>query len=54
MNGIYWGLTSLALMGKKDALNRKEMIDWVMSCWVEDEGKFATCPPITNHRLDLV
>lgn len=38
MNGIYWGLTSLALMGRKDALDRQEMIDWVMSCWVEEEG----------------
>lgn len=41
MNGIYWGLTALALMGKQDALPRKEMIDWVMSCWNEDVGQSA-------------
>lgn len=48
MNGIYWGLTSLALMGRKDALDRQEMIDWVMSCWVEEEGGSATFPPLSD------
>jgi len=38
MNGIYWGLTALALMDRQDALDRQEMIDWVMSCWDEDAG----------------
>ena len=38
MNGIYWGLTALALMGHQDALNRQEMIDWVMSCWDDEAG----------------
>ncbi|KAK9896931.1 terpenoid cyclases/Protein prenyltransferase [Cystobasidium minutum MCA 4210] len=49
MNGIYWGLTSLALMGRKDALDRQEMIDWVMSCWVEEEGAFAPHPGHDPH-----
>lgn len=40
MNGVYWGLTALALMNKTDALPREAMIDWVMSCWDEEVGAF--------------
>lgn len=39
MNGIYWGLTALALMGHKDALPKDEMLAWVMSCWNDDVGE---------------
>ena len=46
MNGIYWGLTALALMDHQDALDRQEMIDWVMSCWVEDIGGTLKLPPV--------
>ncbi|CAD6565878.1 MAG: hypothetical protein CYPHOPRED_000081 [Cyphobasidiales sp. Tagirdzhanova-0007] len=49
MNGIYWGLTALALMDHQDALDRQEMIDWVMSCWVEDIGAFAPHPGHDPH-----
>ena len=38
MNAIYWGLTSLCIMNQKDALDRDEMIDFVMSCWDEEAG----------------
>ena len=38
MNGVYWGLTALTLMGQTNALPREEMIDWVMSCWDEEAG----------------
>ena len=38
MNAIYWGLTSLCIMNQKDALNRDEMIDFVMSCWDDESG----------------
>lgn len=38
MNGIYWGLTALALMGKENSLPKEEMIKWVMSCWNEEIG----------------
>lgn len=40
MNGVYWGLTALALMGQTGALLREEMIDWVMSCWDEEAGAY--------------
>lgn len=38
MNAIYWGLTALCIMKHKDALNREEVIDFVMSCWDEEAG----------------
>lgn len=38
MNAVYWGLTALCVMKHKDALNREEMIDFVMSCWDEEAG----------------
>ena len=38
MNAIYWGLTALCIMGHKEALDRQETIDFVMSCWDEDAG----------------
>lgn len=38
MNGIYWGLTALALMRRTDALPKEEMVSWVMSCWDERAG----------------
>ncbi|KAK4698761.1 hypothetical protein P7C70_g7509, partial [Phenoliferia sp. Uapishka_3] len=38
MNGIYWGLTALALMGHQDALPKDAVIEWVMSCWDESVG----------------
>ncbi|GAA5823686.1 hypothetical protein JCM11251_000725 [Rhodosporidiobolus azoricus] len=49
MNGVYWGLTALALMGKMDALPREEMIEWVMSCWNEDAGGFSPHPGHDPH-----
>lgn len=42
MNAIYWGLTALCVMDHKDALNREEMIEFVMSCWDEEAGLFQS------------
>ncbi|CEQ42876.1 SPOSA6832_04750, partial [Sporobolomyces salmonicolor] len=36
MNGVYWGLTALAFMGRMHALPKDDMIQWVMSCWNDD------------------
>lgn len=44
MNGVYWGLTALCLMGRKDALPRDEMIEWVMNCWDEEVGESIHAP----------
>ena len=40
LNAIYWGLTALCTMKRKDALDREEMIDFVMSCWDDEAGLF--------------
>lgn len=32
MNGAYWGLTTLDLLGKLDAVNSDEIIQWIMKC----------------------
>lgn len=42
MNAIYWGLTALCTMKNKDALDRNEMIEFVMSCWDEQAGSSST------------
>ena len=39
INGVYWGLTALCIMGRKDALPRDEMVDYVMSCWDDEAGE---------------
>ena len=49
MNGIYWGLTALALLGRTDALSRDDMLEWVLSCWVPDAGAFAPHPGHEPH-----
>ena len=40
MNAIYWGLTALCIMDHKDALDRDEMIEFVMSCWDDEAGRW--------------
>ncbi|RKP23963.1 terpenoid cyclases/protein prenyltransferase alpha-alpha toroid [Syncephalis pseudoplumigaleata] len=32
LNGVYWGLTALALLGQPDALDRSDVIDYILSC----------------------
>lgn len=32
INGAYWGLTTLDLLGKIDAVNSEEVVSWVMKC----------------------
>ena len=44
MNAVYWGLTALCTMNRKDALGREEMIDFVMSCWDEEAGHTFMSP----------
>jgi prenyltransferase beta subunit len=38
LNAVYWGFTALYILGKPDALDREEMIEFVMSCWDEGAG----------------
>ena len=49
LNAVYWGLTALCIMGHQDALSRDDMIDFVMSCWDEEAGRFlAPATPSIN------
>jgi hypothetical protein len=45
LNAIYWGYTALAIMNHPDALDREQMIDFVMSCWDQEAGivAFSLC-----------
>ncbi|KAG2002567.1 rab geranylgeranyltransferase, variant 3 [Coprinopsis cinerea AmutBmut pab1-1] len=54
LNAVYWGLTALAVMGHQDALNREEMIDFVMSCWDEEQGAFGAHPDHDAHLLSTL
>lgn len=38
MNAIYWGLTALCILDRKDALDRDELIKFVHSCWDNNAG----------------
>ena len=45
VNGVYWGLTALCIMGHQDALPREEMVDYVLECWDDEAGQFSTLKP---------
>ncbi|KAK4240773.1 terpenoid cyclases/protein prenyltransferase alpha-alpha toroid [Achaetomium macrosporum] len=53
LNGLYWGLTSLHLLGRPDALPRAETIDFVLSCQ-HDSGGFGAAPGHDAHMLSTV
>lgn len=39
MNGVYWGLTALEILGRPEVLDRQALIDFVFSCWNNDTGE---------------
>ncbi|KAJ5082166.1 geranylgeranyl transferase type 2 subunit beta [Penicillium argentinense] len=53
LNGVYWGLTALHLLGHPDALPREETIDFVLSCQ-NDNGGFGAAPGHDAHMLYTV
>jgi len=42
LNAVYWGFTALSIMGRPDALDRDEMVEFVMSCWDDEAGIYCT------------
>lgn len=50
LNGVYWGLTALHLMGRPDALPRDETIKFVRECQNQDGG-FGAAPGHDSHML---
>ncbi|CEJ95080.1 Putative Type-2 protein geranylgeranyltransferase subunit beta [[Torrubiella] hemipterigena] len=53
LNGVYWGLNALHLMGHPDALPRQDTIDFVLSCQHENGG-FGAAPGHDAHMLSTV
>lgn len=39
MNGVYWGLTALEILGRPEVLDRQALIDFVISCWNDETGE---------------
>ncbi|KAI9843930.1 MAG: hypothetical protein M1838_002397 [Thelocarpon superellum] len=53
LNGVYWGLTALHLLGHPDALPRSDTIEFVLSCQHE-HGGFGAGPGHDAHMLYTV
>lgn len=53
LNGVYWGLNALHLLGRPDALPRQETVDFVLSCQHENGG-FGAAPGHDAHMLSTV
>lgn len=53
LNGLYWGLAALHLLGHPQALPREETIDFVLSCQHENGG-FGAAPSHDAHMLYTV
>ncbi|KAI4132703.1 MAG: hypothetical protein LQ347_002485 [Umbilicaria vellea] len=53
LNGVYWGLTALHLLGHPEALPRDETIEFVLSCQ-HDNGGFGAAPGHDAHMLYTV
>ncbi len=53
LNGLYWGLTALHLLGHPEALPRDEVVDFVLSCQ-HDNGGFGAAPGHDAHMLSTV
>ncbi|KAL1760635.1 terpenoid cyclases/protein prenyltransferase alpha-alpha toroid [Schizophyllum commune] len=54
LNAIYWGLTALFVMGRPDALDRDELIEFVLSCWDEEAGALGAHPDHDAHMLSTL
>ncbi|ETS64473.1 hypothetical protein PaG_00930 [Moesziomyces aphidis] len=49
MNGVYWGLTALEILGRPEVLDRQALIDFVFSCWNDDTAGFGSFPGHDAH-----
>jgi geranylgeranyl transferase type-2 subunit beta len=53
LNGLYWALTALHLLGHPDALPRNGILDFVFSC-LHESGGFGAAPGHDAHMLYTV
>ena len=51
LNGVYWGLTALHILGHPEALPRDELINFTMTCWDAHSGGFGAAPGHDPHML---
>lgn len=54
LNGIYWGITSLATMNSLDALPKDELINFILLCWDDKSGGFGSYPKHDAHILSTL
>ncbi|WFD33483.1 protein geranylgeranyltransferase type II [Malassezia cuniculi] len=54
LNGVYWGLCALSLMHERDALDRDELVQFVLSCFNENDGAFGSYPGHDAHILSTL
>lgn len=53
LNGLYWGLAALHILGHPEALSREETINFVLSCQ-HVNGGFGAAPGHDAHMLYTV
>ena len=53
LNGVYWGLTALHLLGHPKGLPRDDTISFVLACQNADGG-FGAAPGHDSHMLYTV
>lgn len=54
LNGLYWGVVSLAVMKNLEALPVVKVVDFVLSCWDEEKGGFGAFPRHDAHILSTL
>ena len=50
LNGLYWGMTALHLLGQPEALPRQGILNFVFSC-LHESGGFGAAPGHDAHML---
>lgn len=50
LNGVYWGITALHLLGRPDVLPRDQTLKFVLDCQNSDGG-FGAAPGHDSHML---
>lgn len=54
LNGAYWGLTTLDMLGKLNVVDQDEVVSWVMQCQHESGLCYmVTCYNIVDFGLNL-
>lgn len=51
MNGVYWALTTLCLLGRPELLDKEEVVEFVLSCYDPQSGGFAADVGLDAHLL---